>query len=608
MNGMNTGATGNEPNEPMTSDTWNSESARVMAELGWHDDGPKLWKSASGGVRLTDIESGLAGDVAIRLTPRLTITVDRLSPDRLTGIEIAGQWHELDAAERSTLAYIAGDEFSQFISSGGEGLLPFELPSLPAPVQHLALAASLAQLLHPIFALDAALLLSTDSNVADASRRLAKSASPFVDALREAVVSQSTATPTDGSGFEAVSVLLNSLANGAQAPGSARDQVERAGDVRLDADVIRQIAAVPLSPTSTAADARNPDPAARESIAEYDLVEVDDVQGATAQSVGDELVVAVETEGTSEAIFGSTVDRTGRLGTAEVIFERGSTTGSTVLPRPDGDFWVEIHGSDEPTLERWERAAMYAETAAAQLVAVLQAVGAGRGASEGVTSISAELRALADLYEDVALDPVRAEQARSLVAQLDRGESPFERFPAIRTTELLVAAQPLLQDHLDESQQVSHQSDLLRSLLAQRADTLSTDAIPDFVPSNWPNFVPIDWIVEEFGRSLPETPFPDRALSRSMNSAEDSSHRVELDDAQLDATGISSIVIEFSEQTVTVTVTRDRSRAKYGLRIIEAGEALLVERSENPVADVYVAEFHRAASTVRVELDLGTRK
>lgn len=590
------------PNEVTEFETRRSDAARTMETLGWYEDGPKLWRSSSGQIRIADIERSFAGNVRVDVSRRIVVLVDRLQLGRLTGLEIAAPHGDLDPSEWAALEYIVGSDLARFIASNREGVLPFRLPPLPLPLQQLALAESLAELIHPIFAVEARRWLDSDVPLAGAAERLAAIATPFIDALFELLEDESLVEEQPGSLTRLRSVLADLHGRVQDGPADETTRAVSSDPQAADLAVIRGLCQLASSTTSSGAGVSGMRAVITSVVPDYDLVEVDHALGATVALTDDALVVSVDTGGVTEPIFASTVNESGRLDTVEVSFESEALIGTARLAHVEGEFWIEVHGAEEPDSERWERAANFAETGAARLVAVVQAIAAGRDATGDVGATAAELRAFADVFEDVAFDLERAEQARRVAEQLEHGVTPFGQLGSVLTSELLTRAQPVLHDflHLKVAQRTSHRDDLLRSLLAERSERLTAEEIPDFVP--------IDWIVEEFRRSLPETPFPDRALARSMNSADDTSHRVELDDEQLDATGISSIVIEFSEQTVTVTVTRDRSRANYALRIIEAGEALPVERSENPIADVYIAEFHRAASAVRVELDLGTRK
>jgi hypothetical protein len=343
----------------------------------------------------------------------------------------------------------------------------------------------------------------------------------------------------------------------------------------------------------------------------FDIVDVDDLAEAWIRTVAGQAEVTVTTLDDDTEVWASVVTMLGVHSRAQLRPPNGERSATIRLPIPDFDYWIELHsGPDGESGLRPDRARSYASRLCSMAIAPLQAASGllrfGLFQSRG--ELQLKLLDAAEIFEEIADEPAPAEMARRVAALIGddqlAADAVADAWPTSRATQLLISAQPVISAALASDRLEPEDRLVLESLSA--SPSVSSNRQPSL--TTFPDHVPIDWIVEEFGQNLPAAPLPDRALARSMNSADDTSHRVELDDDQLNATGISSIVIEFSGQTVTVTVTRDHSRANYTLRIIDAGEALEVERSENPVADVYVAEFHRAASTVRVELNLGTRK
>jgi hypothetical protein len=572
MNGTNPGPANGESGRELPG----RRLVEDMVDAGWLEDGPKLWRTETGGATLVDIKPGIAGSVHVQLGQHLSIDVDRLEPDRLTGFEVIGPQSEVSTAAWDTLRHIGGDQLVAAVSNGSEGLLSFALPRLPEDVQHLARTCTATESMHPIFALDAWAIDYQDPGTQRAAARLRDRAQPFVTVLSETLAGAETWAQV----FELARALAASSKPVVRIQGSDRALGRDAVDVLLE-----------LAGGPRAQRELQPPDALSEwvTVPIFDLVEVDEVERAQFRVVDDTVEVLVDVEDRYEALSVVVADDSGELASAPVVFADGTRRGGASLMVSKGDFWVEVHGAEVTGRQRWERAADAASSAVARVVAILQAVGSVAAAGSGSTLLANELRVAAAVLDGPALDPVRAQQVVNLAADLESGVLPFQHRQATIAAQFVVEMQSALAD-LVATPLDFHDGALLRSLVADTLFAESADQVPDFVP--------IDWLIEQFPRTVD---LPDKAPALSVN-ADEKPFRCELTDEQTGGTGITSIYVEFKDDVVTVTISRRRERAAYSLRILDASGQLEHTVSSNPVADLYVAHFEGGSESVRLEI------
>lgn len=567
-----------------------------LVDVGWLEDGPKLWRTGAGGAVLVDIEPGIAGSVYVRLSQHFSIEVDRLAPARITGFTLVATPGELSTEERSTLRYVVGDELLELLAGDVEGVLPFEVPPLPEDVQHLVLSCTAFEKIHPVFGLDAWAVDYQDSGTQRAADRLRARARPFADVLGRTLGVRPLDSSPDVENWGGVLDLALRLAT---SPTPVFKLGQATPDVGLDtAGILLDVAGGPRAQDELLPES----PGEWATVPAFDLVDVDEVASAQFRVVDDtiEVIVDVDQQDVDQQYGPLRVVLTGESGelsVTDVVFEAGARRATSVFTVPDGDFWVEVRRSELAGRPRWERAAQAAESAVARVGAVLQAAGSAAVAGPGLIAIVNELRSAVVVFEGPALDPLRAQQVADLADDLDSGISIFRHRKPSAAAQLVVELQAVSAD-LAGAVLDAHDSAMLASLVARLQPIEMLDEVPDFVP--------LEWLIEELIRPPVATELPDKVPALAVN-AEEVPFRVELTDEQTDATGITSIYIEFKDDIVTLTISRQRERAAYKLRIVDSSGQLAYTVSSNPVADTYIAHVEGGRESVKIELTLEAR-
>ena len=597
---------------------WRTETARRMVELGWLEDGPKLWRDEDGVCTFSAAEEGFCGFTRIDLGHGIFLDIDRWDLSRILGFTLVPErGAEISPAQRDLIRMFAGDELSDFVEFGGEGIFRGTISPLPVSIRRVAVAELLGNKFHPLWNAEAALAAVSDPVLNALAKQRATVAAPFLEALFHSVSAAYRSARLLASAeldllFELISLFGGALNNsGVATSKELADFANTFTTVELanfdnDATGLERIESKfeddHDSPTIVGSERTSDnDEGIQISIEEFDWVDVDEFKEATYRIIGGRVVVNVDVVEQDLPMWAQCVTASGTADAKQLVFGDSSTLGTAELVRPAEEFWVEIHPDDQPaTVHRADRARKTAIDLASSVVARIQHDPKALVARQ--TKI--DIERLIDLFDNSAFDIHATQQALELKRRLQQGslgeETEVLGWPQLGVRRLIAAAQPIVQLLLDTDSLSLVDAQLLRGLAPTHG------LVPvDRSEAWWPDFVPFEWLVDsELEKLLIEDQLPRGALAESVRSGSEREYRVELGESASVAGGISSIVIELDDGQfkVTCNLARPGVAPKISLAVTRDGSIVVLTKKSSNFADVYSAPWEGGLGSLRIVL------